>query len=81
MPEIVASSLPLLAESTSYRQLLDGVRHRLATDYLSTTRLNTEDVAASLGFSDAANFRQAFKRWTGRRLSDFRPDPGRRQAP
>ncbi len=69
----------LLAEGTSYRQLLDGVRHRLATDYLSSTRLNTEDVAGSLGFSDAANFRQAFKRWTGRRPSDFRPDPGRRQ--
>lgn len=68
----------LLMEGTSYQQLLDGVRHRLATDYLSTTKLNTEDVAASLGFSDAANFRQAFKRWTGRRPSDFRPQALRR---
>lgn len=71
----------LLSEGTSYQQLLDGVRHRLATDYLSTTNLNTEDVAASLGFSDAANFRQAFRRWTGRRPSDFRPLALRRDPP
>jgi AraC-like DNA-binding protein len=71
----------LLMEGTSYQHLLDGVRHRLATDYLSTTRLNTEDVAAALGFSDAANFRQAFKRWTGRRPSDFRPLDLRRDRP
>lgn len=71
----------LLMEGTSYQQLLDGVRHRLATDYLSTTKLNTEDVAASLGFSDAANFRQAFKRWTGRRPSDYRPQALRRDPP
>lgn len=71
----------LLMEGTSYQQLLDGVRHRLATDYLSTTKLNTEDVAASLGFSDAANFRQAFKRWTGRRPSDYRPLTFRRDPP
>lgn len=63
----------LMAENTSYQQLLDSVRHRLAVDFLSTTRINTDDVAAALGFSDAANFRQAFKRWSGRRPSDFRP--------
>lgn len=71
----------LLMEGTSYQQLLDGVRHRLATDYLSTTKLNTDDIAASLGFSDAANFRQAFKRWTGRRPSDYRPQTLRRDPP
>lgn len=56
----------LLAEGRSFQQLLDEVRHRLALDYLRRTRMSTEDVAAALGFSDAANFRHAFKRWTGR---------------
>ena len=63
----------LLAEGCSYQTLLDRVRHRLASDYLSTTTLTTEDVAAALGFSDAANFRQALKRWSGLRPSAFRP--------
>lgn len=62
----------LLAEGCFYQTLLDRVRHRLASDYLSTTTLTTEDVAAALGFSDAANFRQALKRWTGLRPNAFR---------
>jgi AraC-like DNA-binding protein len=56
----------LKAEGTSYQKLLDEVRHRLALDYLQNTRMSTDDVAASLGYSDVANFRHAFKRWTGR---------------
>lgn len=62
----------LLAQGCSYQTLLDRVRHRLASDYLSTTALTTEDVAAALGFSDAANFRQALKRWSGLRPGAFR---------
>lgn len=69
----------LLAEGCSYQTLLDRVRHRLASDYLSTTSLTIEDVAAALGFSDAANFRQALKRWSGLRPSAFRAR-GARQA-
>jgi AraC-like DNA-binding protein len=66
----------LQAEGTSYQQVLDGVRHQLALDYLRGTRMSTEDIAASLGFSDAANFRHAFKRWTG-----LSPGACRRAAP
>jgi len=55
----------LLAEGSSFQQLLDEVRHQLALDYLRRTRMSTEDIAAALGFSDAANFRHAFKRWSG----------------
>ncbi|MBE7419600.1 MAG: AraC family transcriptional regulator [Ideonella sp.] len=55
----------LLAEGRSFQQLLDEVRHQLALDYLRRTRMSNEDIAAALGFSDAANFRHAFKRWSG----------------
>jgi AraC-like DNA-binding protein len=34
--------------------------------------MTSEDIAVSLGFSDAANFRRAFRRWTGRTPSEFR---------
>lgn len=53
------------AEGTSYSGLLAGVRRALAEDYLKTTLLRTDDIAAALGFSDTASFRHAFKRWTG----------------
>ncbi|WP_176131129.1 helix-turn-helix domain-containing protein, partial [Burkholderia cepacia] len=44
----------------------------LAIDYLGTTTLSTEDIASTLGFSDAVGFRHAFKRWTGMTPSDVR---------
>lgn len=65
----------LQLEGTSYQQVLDGVRRQLAIDYLRDTAMSTEDIAAQLGFSDAANFRHAFKRWTGRATSAYRQAP------
>jgi len=62
----------LQQEGTSYQEILAEVRCRLAKEYLRTTRLTTEDIAEKLGFSEAANFRHAFKRWTGKAPSEFR---------
>ncbi|MFT3812587.1 MAG: AraC family transcriptional regulator [Acidovorax sp.] len=63
----------LAAEQTTYRQLLGDVRMRLAVEYLSKTSMTNEEIAARLGYSDAANFRHAFMRRLGRRPSDYRP--------
>jgi len=65
----------LQAEGTSYQGILAEVRCQLAKEYLRTTRLSTEDIADVLGFSDAANFRHAFRRWTGKPTSEFRRIP------
>lgn len=62
----------LQQEGTSYQEILAEVRCRLAKEYLRSTRMTTEDIAEMLGFSEAANFRHAFKRWTGKSPSDFR---------
>lgn len=62
----------LQAQDTSYQTILTEVRKQLAMDYLRKTRMSTEDIAASLGFSDAANFRHAFKKWSGKTPSEFR---------
>jgi AraC-like DNA-binding protein len=60
------------ALGTSYNQILEDVRRELAIRYLSTTPWTTEQIAQSLGYSDSANFRQAFKRWTGKSPRDYR---------
>lgn len=62
----------LLAEGTSFGQIIDDVRSSLASEYLKTTKMTTEDIASLVGFSDAANFRRAFKRWTGKAPSEYR---------
>jgi AraC-like DNA-binding protein len=62
----------LEAQGTSYRQILAEVRRRLAIEYLRKTRMTTEEIASRLGYSDAANFRHAFARWTGKSPHDYR---------
>jgi AraC-like DNA-binding protein len=62
----------LQTEETSFQQVLDEVRRRLALEYLQNTTMSTDSIAASLGFSDTANFRHAFKKWTGRSPGSYR---------
>jgi len=50
------------------------VRRDLALRYLSRSELTIEAIADRLGYSDAANFRHAFKRWTGQPPSKFRDE-------
>lgn len=62
----------LEAEGTSYREILTDVRRGLAIEYLRSTRMTNEEIAARLGYSDAANFRHAFVRWTGSSPQSYR---------
>ena len=62
----------LREQGISFRSLLDELRMQLALKYLHTTKLANEDIALALGFSDAANFRRAFRRWTDKSPSEIR---------
>jgi AraC-like DNA-binding protein len=64
----------LREQGISFRGLLDELRMQIALKYLRTTRLANEDIALALGFSDAANFRRAFRRWTNKSPSDIRTE-------
>lgn len=59
-------------ENTSFRQLTNELKMQVAIKYLRDTDLTIEDIAYALGFSDSANFRQAFRRWTKARPREFR---------
>ena len=62
----------LRQQGLSFRGLLDELRTQIALKYLRTTKLANEDIALALGFSDAANFRRAFHRWTNKVPSEIR---------
>lgn len=62
----------LLAEGTSYKAILEEVRHSLAQEHLKTSHLSIQEIAFSLGYTDIANFRRAFKRWEGIAPSEYR---------
>lgn len=64
----------LEGEETSFGAVQARAKCELAKEYLSQTRMSTAQIAKALGFTDASNFRHAFRRWTGRTTRAFR-DP------
>jgi AraC-like DNA-binding protein len=64
-------------EGTSYKVLLDEVRRGLALRYTTGSDLLLSEIAVRLGFSHAAAFNRAFKRWTGKAPLEYRRQHGR----
>ncbi|HMI85850.1 MAG TPA: AraC family transcriptional regulator [Polyangiaceae bacterium] len=62
----------LEADGTSYSELLDEQRRGKAMLLLRRDDLAIEEIADRLGYSDAANFTRAFRRWTGTTPKAFR---------
>jgi len=65
----------LKEQGTSFQEIINSVRKDLAAKLLKDTTLSIEQIADKLRFSDAANFRNAFKRWTGTPPSSYRKQP------
>jgi AraC-like DNA-binding protein len=55
----------LTALDTSFGDLLDSTRHRLAIGYLADRGLSIGEVAYLVGYREQASFFRAFRRWTG----------------
>ncbi|MDN6875707.1 AraC family transcriptional regulator [Pseudomonas citronellolis] len=66
----------LLAEGTSFKLILEDVRRTLAIEHLKAGHLSIEEIAYTLGYTDLANFRRAFKRWEGMPPSAYRASLG-----
>ena len=61
----------LVEEGTSFKAILEEVRHMLAVQYLQNGALSIQEIAFDLGYSDQGNFRRAFKRWENISPSEF----------
>ena len=55
----------LAAAGHAYRDIHDHVRAKRALELLRAGALSIADIGVEIGFSDAREFRRAFKRWTG----------------
>jgi AraC-like DNA-binding protein len=62
----------LRALGTSYNNILQDVRSSTAQGWLRDSTLTIESIAWRLGYTETANFRHAFKRWTGQSPQAFR---------
>lgn len=64
----------LAAEGSNFQQILADVRYALAREYLATSKLQVEEIASLLGYSNPGNFTHAFKRWHGSSPRRFRQE-------
>jgi AraC-like DNA-binding protein len=71
----------LADRGTSYSALLDDQRREKALLLLRSPHLSVDEVADRLGYSDAANFTRAFRRWTGKTPNAFRRSERSGRAP
>lgn len=55
----------LVREGTQFKTILASAHTALAKQYLAEKSSSIKTIAYKLGYSDVANFRRAFKRWTG----------------
>jgi len=55
----------LAALGTSYSEILDDQRRDQALLLMASSEVSIDELALRLGYSDAANFTRAFRRWTG----------------
>ena len=68
----------LAQEGTSFSEVLDHLRHRLALRYLEDEHVALQQIAWLLGYSEIGAFNHAFKRWEGTSPGQARRD---RSAP
>lgn len=59
-------------DGQSFKGLTDQFKQTLAKRYLTQTNIRLEEIAVRIGYSDAASFSHAFKRWTGDSPKKFR---------
>jgi AraC-like DNA-binding protein len=74
-----ASGLPLRSfqralalRGLSFFDLVEQVRFQMAVEMMRDPRARLIDIGLELGYSDAANFTRAFRRWTGQAPRLFR---------
>jgi AraC-like DNA-binding protein len=62
----------LVNEGTSFRTILDEVRLEVAQQILRGTNVTITQLALWLGYSEAAAFAHAYRRWTGTSAAEWR---------
>ena len=65
----------LAAAGTSFQAIKDELRRDIAVSRLGTSKVSFTELAADLGFADAAAFQRAFKSWTGSSPGLYRARP------
>ncbi|WOX06807.1 AraC family transcriptional regulator [Microbulbifer pacificus] len=69
----------LSEQGTSYKDILEQTRKRLAIKYIDEAHLSLGEIGYLVGFASVTNFNRAFKRWTGVTPGEYRDGQAARQ--
>lgn len=67
----------LRKENTSYQQIKDECRRRVAIELLCVSGFKTAEVGERLGFTDTSSFIRSFRNWTGMSPKAFKESSAR----
>ena len=59
-------------QDTSYKEILDNLRKKLALDYMSQKHISLNEISYLTGYNCTGNFHRAFKRWTNTSPGEYR---------
>ena len=65
----------LAEEGTTFGEILEQLRQRLAARYLADDRMSLQQIAWLLGYSEPGAFTHAYRRWTGTTPRQARKPP------
>ncbi len=64
----------LKSENTTFKQILNSVRHDLARYYVGSTKISYPEIAFLIGFEETSSFYRSFKSWTSKTPETFRAE-------
>ena len=64
----------LAVENIKFNQIVKNVQKIMALNYLESKELSIDEIAYLVGYSETSSFYRAFKKWTGKTVSQYQKD-------
>ena len=64
----------LSVENTSFNQMVKDIQKMMTFNYLEAKELSIDEIAYLVGYTETSSFYRAFKKWTGKTVSQYQKD-------
>jgi len=64
----------LSVENTSFNQMVKDIQKMMTFNYLEAKELSIDEIAYLVGYTETSFFYRAFKKWTGKTISQYQKD-------
>ena len=64
----------LSAENTSFNQMVKDIQKIMTFNYLEAKELSIDEIAYLVGYTETSSFYRAFKKWTGKTVSQYQKE-------